>query len=350
MAPPRLSPRVEHRIVRAACGLAPGVQRALFGAPPSLDGQELAPDIHVLLTLARLQGETSLVDGRTPEQARADNLEAVPVITGPRQPMREVAALRIPGPGGEMPARLYVANSAAAEPGPLIVYYHGGGWAVGDLVTHDGVCRFLAANTSFRVLSVEYRLAPEHPFPEPVEDALAAFAWTAEHAELVGANPARIAVAGDSAGANLSAAVSLLTRDAEVRPAMQLLLYPVTDARGDMPSRELFADGFLLTKGDMDWFEGHYIPDGCDETDPRISMMRAADLAGLPPAYVATAGFDPLRDEGEAYAERMREAGNQAALRRYPGLIHGFAHLTAISRTSREAMLEIAGALRLGLA
>jgi acetyl esterase len=350
MAPPRLPPRVEHRVLRAACGLAPALRRPLFGPPPSHDGQELAPDVHALLQLAKWQGETSLVDGRTPEQARAENLEAVPIVTGPRRPMREVAALSIPGAGGEMPARLYVADGTGPEPGPLIVYYHGGGWVVGDLVTHDGACRFIAAHTGFRVLSVEYRLAPEHPFPTPVEDALAAFAWTAENAELVGADRAKIAVAGDSAGANLSAAVSLLTRDAEARPAMQLLLYPVTDAIGDQPSRELFGEGFLLTKGDMDWFESRYIPDGCDETDPRISMMRAPDLTGLPPAYVATAGFDPLRDEGEAYAERMREAGNVVALRRYPDQIHGFANLTAVCPSSRAAMLEICGALRMGLA
>jgi len=351
MAAPRLSPRVEHRILRTACGLAPPLQRALFGAPPRLDGQELAADIHVLLQLGRVQGETSLVEGRTPEQARAEHREEVPIVTGPRRPMQEVAALAIPGPAGEMPARLYVPPGTGAAPSPLVVYYHGGGWVVGDLVTHDGICRFLAAETGFRVLSVEYRLAPEHPFPAPVEDAVAAFQWAAENAELLGADAARIAVAGDSAGGNLSAAVSLHFRDtAGPRPALQLLLYPVTDAVGDLPSRELFAEGFLLTRGDMDWFEERYIPDGCDETDPRISMLHAADLGGLPPAYVATAGFDPLRDEGEAYAERMREAGNRVVLRRYPGLIHGFAHFTAFSRSSRAAMLEICGALRFGLA
>jgi acetyl esterase len=350
MAPLRFPPRVEHRVLRAACELPPRARRALFGAPPCLDGQELAPDIHALLRLARLQGETSLVEGRTPEQARTENLWAAPVVTGPRRPMRAVAALSVPGPAGEMPARLYLAHDAPSETAPLIVYYHGGGWVVGDLVTHDGVCRFLAAHTGFRVLSVDYRLAPEHPFPAPVEDAVAAFEWAAANAGLLGADPSRIAVAGDSAGANLSAAVSLLTRDAKARPAMQLLLYPVTDAVGDLPSRKLFAEGFLLTKGDMDWFEGHYIPEGCDESDPRISMMRAPDLAGLPPAYVVTAGFDPLRDEGEAYAVRMREAGNRVALRRHSGLIHGFANLTAVSRTSHAAMREVCGALRLGQA
>jgi acetyl esterase len=336
--------------VRTACGLPSWLQRALIGTPPRLDGQELAPDIHMLLQLAKWEGETSLVEGRTPQQAREENLEAAPVVTGPRRPMQEVAALSIPGPGGAMPAHLYVPPGAPGEPGPLVVYYHGGGWVIGDLVTHDSVCRFVAAHTGLRVLSVEYRLAPEHPFPAPVEDAVAAFAWAAENAEALGVDPDRIAVAGDSAGGNLSAAVCLHARDhGGARPAMQLLLYPATDALGELPSRETFAEGFLLTKGDMAWFEGHYLPEGCDADDPRVSMMRARDLADLPPAYVATAGFDPLRDEGEAYARRMREAGTRVALRRFPGLIHGFANLTAISASSRAAMLEVVGALRMGL-
>jgi acetyl esterase len=351
MAPPRFPPRVEHLVVRAACGLPAAAQRALFGAPPRLEGQELAPDLHVLLQLARWQGESSLVEGRTPAQARAEHVESAPIVTGRRRPMREVAALGIPGSAGEIPARLYVSHATPAGPGPLIVYYHGGGWVVGNLATHDGVCRFLAAHTGFRVLSVDYRLAPEHPFPAPVEDAVAAFEWAAANAARIGVDAARIGVAGDSAGANLSAAVCLHARDRDgARPAMQLLLYPPTDVVGETESRRTFAEGFLLTKKDMEWFEAHYLPDGCEADDPRASMMRAADLSGLPLAYVATAGFDPLRDEGEIYAERMREAGVTVVLRRHPGLIHGFANLTAISRTSRAAMHEVCGALRLGLA
>ena len=234
-------------------------------------------------------------------------------------------------------------------PGPLLVYYHAGGWVIGDLETHDGLCRFLAAFGGCRVLSVDYRLAPENPFPAPVEDAVAAFAWAAEQADELGADPARIAVGGDSAGANLSAAICLATRDPGPRPALQLLLYPPTDVVGDQPSRATFAEGFLLTRNDMRWFEAHYMPDGCAPDDPRVSMMRANDVSNLPPAYVATAGFDPLRDEGELYAERMREAGVQVALRRYPRLIHGFANLTALCPSARAAMLEVAGALRMGL-
>jgi acetyl esterase len=326
------------------------LQRRLFGQPPRLDGQELAPDIHALLSLARMSGETSLVEGRTVEQAREENLAGVPIVTGPPRPMARVEGMTIPGPAGEIPARLYVALGAPKPPQPLLVYYHGGGWVIGDLDTHDGVCRFLADYSGCRVLSIDYRLAPEHPFPAPLEDAAAAFAWAAEQADELGIDPERIAVGGDSAGANLSTAVCLQARDSDSpRPAMQLLLYPPTDATGGQASRDTFAEGFLLTRSDMDWFECRYLPDGCESDDPRVSMMRAADVSGLPPAYVATAGFDPLRDEGETYAQRMREAGVKVALRRQSSLIHGFANLTAICPSARTAMFEAAGALRMGL-
>jgi acetyl esterase len=350
VALPRLPPKIEHRVVRRLCGLHPRTQRLLFGAPPRLDGQELAADIHVLLELARRTGETSLVEGRSVEQARAENSEEVPVVCGPPRPMARVEEMTIPGPGRAMPARLYVALGAPGPPQPLLVYYHGGGWVIGDLDTHDSVCRFLAEHSGCRVLSVDYRLAPEHPFPEPVDDAVAAFAWAHEHAAGLGADPERMAVGGDSAGGNLSTALCIQNRETgSPQPAMQLLLYPVTDAVGDQQSRDTFAEGFLLTREDMKWFEDHYIPEGIDEADPRASMMRAEDVSGLPPAYVATSGFDPLRDEGEIYAARMREAGVRVVLQRHPSLIHGFANLTAICPSARSAMLEVAGALRMGL-
>lgn len=350
MAPPRLPSKVEHRIVRRACGLSPRVIKRLIGPPPRLDGQELAPDIQMLLALQRLSGEISLAEGRTVEQARAETREAVPIVTGPPRPMARVESLSVPGPGGEMGARLYVSLGAPQPPQPLLVYFHGGGWVIGSLDSHDGLCRFLAEHSGCRVLSIDYRLAPEHPFPAPVEDAVAAFAWAHEHAAELGADPDRIAVGGDSAGGNLSTALCLQNRDAgNPQPAMQLLLYPVTDVVGGQQSRDTFAEGFFLTRDDMEWFEAHYIPDGIDDDEPRASMMRAPEVSGLPAAYVVTAGFDPLRDEGEIYAERMREAGVPVVLRRYPSLIHGFANFTAICPSARTAMLEIAGALRMGL-
>jgi acetyl esterase len=350
---PRLSPQAEHRIVKTVCGLPPRVQRRLFGSPPSIDGQALAPDIHALLKLTEASGGVSAMEGMGPAEARQANRQGVEVIDArPPIPMARVEALELPGPGGKLPARFYVPGGLPVnEPTPLLVYYHAGGWVIGDLDTHDGVCRFLAAAAGVAVLSVDYRLAPEHPFPAAVDDSLAAFTWAATNAAELGADPTRIAVGGDSAGGNLATVVSMLARDAGgATPAMQLLIYPPTDVVGGQRSRELFAKGFLLTKGDMDAFEATYLPPGTDPRDPRVSVLHAPDLSGLPPAYLCTAGFDPLRDEGEAYALRMREAGVPVALRRHPGLIHGFANMTAISRTARGAMLEAAGALRMGLA
>jgi acetyl esterase len=332
------------------CGLRPRTIRRLVGPPPRLDGQELAPDIQMLLELDRRTGTTSLVEGRTVEQARADNRLGAAIVTGPPRPMARLEEMTVAGAAGELPARLYVALDSPRPPQPLLVYFHGGGWVIGDLDTHDGVCRFLAEHGGCRVLSVDYRLAPEHPFPQPVEDAVAAFAWVHENAAALGADPARIAVGGDSAGGNLATAVCLQMRDAGgPLPALQLLLYPVTDAVGGQASRDTFAKGFLLTREDMVWFESHYIPDRVDGKDPRASMMRANDVSGLPPAYIATAGFDPLRDEAETYAERMREAGVPVVLQRHAGLIHGFGNLTAVCPSARAAMHEVAGALRMSL-
>jgi len=350
---PRLPPRAEHRILKGVCGLSPRTQRRLFGKPPTVDGQTLASDTHALIRIAELADSTAFLAGKSVEQARADaRFEARATNSQPAIPMARVQDLEIAGQGGPIPARLYVPGGLPADaPMPLTIYFHGGGWVIGDLETHDGVCRFLAAAAGTAVLAIDYRLAPEHPFPAPVEDAWAAFAWAAATAAELGVDPARIAVAGDSAGGNLSAVVSLLARaGGGAMPAMQLLIYPPTDSAGDLPSRRLFCEGFLLTKEDMDLFEAAYLPPGTDATDPRVSILLAPDLRGLPPAYVATAGFDPLRDEGEAYALRMREAGVQVALRRHSGLIHSFANQTAISRSARGAMLEAAGALRMGLA
>jgi acetyl esterase len=350
---PRLSPAAEHRLLKAVCGLPPRLQRRLLGPPPTIDGQVLAPDVHALIRLADLAGENSFTKGLGPEEARAHNRRgAEATASRPPIPMARVEELAIPGEAGSIPARFYLPGGLPpGAPAPLLLFLHGGGWVIGDLETHDGVCRFLAAAAATAVLAIDYRLAPEHPFPAAVEDSWSAFAWAAANADELGIDPERIAVGGDSAGGNLAAVISVLARDAGgPTPAMQLLIYPPTDSAGDLPSRRLFAEGFMLTKSDMESFEAHYLPPGTDATDPRVSILLAPDLTNLPPAYVATAGFDPLRDEAEAYALRMREAGVQVALRRHPGLIHSFANQTAISRSARGAMLEAAGALRMGLA
>lgn len=346
---PHLPPRAEHQILKTACGLGPRARRSIFGAPPSLDGQVLAGDAHALISLARIAGDTTLVAGMTVEEAREATRRrtAAAAARAPIQ-MERVEQLEVPGAASPLPARHYVPAGLRGE-APLLAFLHGGGWVLGDLDTHDGVCRLLAA-AGVAVLSVAYRRAPEDPFPAAVEDAFAAYRWTAANAAALGADPARIAIGGDSAGGNLAAAVSILARDAGgPMPAMQLLLYPATDAVGGQRSRELFADGFLLTRADLDVCEAHYLPPGTDRADPRVSVLRAPDLRGLPPAYVATAGFDPLRDEGEAYALRMHEAGVRVILRRHESLIHAFANQTGISPSAAAAMTEAAEALRAGL-
>jgi acetyl esterase len=351
VALPRFPPAVEHRVLRLACNLPPRLQRLLFGAPPQLDGQTLASDIHALLRIAAVARGDSLAEGADVADARAQRrYEAQVVAAHPRIEMARVEEIEIPGPAGTIPARLYVPASAA-DPLPLLVYFHGGGWVIGDLETHDAPCRFIAANSGAQVLAVGYRLAPEHPFPAAVEDASAAYGWATGYPNDPPLAVDRVAVGGDSAGANLAAAVCLQARDGDMPPpAMQLLIYPVTECSRQLPSRHLFREGFLLTRRDMDYFEDRYLPPGTDRGDPRVSVLQADDFGDLPPAYVATAGFDPLRDEGEAYAERLREAGVQVALRRHSGLVHTFANLTAICPSARQAMLEACGALRMSLA
>ncbi|HEY5942893.1 MAG TPA: alpha/beta hydrolase [Solirubrobacterales bacterium] len=348
---PRLPPAAEHRLLKIVCGLPPRLLRRLFGRPVEIDGQTLSPDIQALLALAKLAGTPSFTEAPSVDAARAHRrLEAVIVAERPRIEMARVSPLEIPGPAGTLAARLYVPRGAT-EPGPLLVYFHGGGWVIGDLETHDAPCRFLAANSGVRVLAIDYRLAPEHPFPAAAEDAGATYAWASANAGSLGADPTRIAVGGDSAGANLAAVAALSARDAGLQmPAMQLLIYPVTVADEELPSRHTFGDGFLLTRPDMDFFEEHYLPAGSDSGDPRVSILRADDLSGLPPAYLAIAGFDPLRDEGIAFAKRLEEADVPVSLRLHPGLVHTFVNLTAICPSARQAMLEAVGALRMGLA
>jgi acetyl esterase len=350
---PRLPAPIEHKILKWACGLSPRASRALFGKPPTVDGQTLSTETHALLTLARWSGSDGFFAGQSVAEARAQSrYEASVGDRRPPIPMAEVRGLDIPGPGGPIPSRLYVpALPAPAAAAPLLVYYHGGGWVLGDLDMYEGVCRLLASASGCKVLSVAYRLAPEHPFPQPLEDAFAAFEWAAANAEALGVDPKRIGVGGDSAGGNMAAVVSRMAVDGGgAVPAMQLLFYPVTDSIEDTRSRLLFSEGFILTKADMEKFEAAYLPPGIDASDQRISILQCPDLHGLPTAYVATAGFDPLRDEGEAYALRMRECGVRVALRRHPGLIHTFVNQTAVNATALGAMLEAAGALRLGLA
>jgi acetyl esterase/lipase len=332
--------------VRAVAALPRPAQRALAGSPTVLDGQELDVEVQALL---RLLGRTSSPTHTSVEEARATRSREALVFRGERFAVGRVQDLTLPGPDGPLRARLY-APVGAARKLPLLVYLHGGGWVVCDLDTHDNLCRFLATEADVLVLSVDYRLAPEHKFPAAVDDALAAFRHVVDNAEAFGADPEAVAVGGDSAGGNLAAAVSQLSvAEGGPVPSFFLSFYPVTDLSAKRKSYELFREGFLLTEAHMDWYRAHYLPNEAAALDPRASPLLAEDLSGLPPAYIATAGFDPLRDEGEEYARRLRDAGVPVALRRHAGLVHGFANGVGSTRFGRGAISEAVGALRLGL-
>jgi acetyl esterase len=260
----------------------------------------------------------------------------------------------IPGPGGDIPVRVYApAGATGGEVLPVLVWFHGGGWVIGDIESSDPTVRTLANATGSVVVSVDYRLAPEHPFPAGLEDALAAVCWVVDNAAELGVDAGRLAVGGDSAGGNLAAAVAqeLCATGPEIR--FQLLVYPVTDLHMNTVSYEDNAEGYFLTKETMVWFRGHYVGDDVDiREDPRVSPLLAHDgvFAELPPALVITAEFDPLRDEGEAYGERLRAAGVDATVTRYDGMIHGFFSMRDFLPDGAAAIDEAGHALRKHLA
>ena len=267
-------------------------------------------------------------------------------LAGPGEEVANVEDRTIPGPAGPIPVRIYT-PAAGAAPRPALVYFHGGGWVIGDLETTDGICRAVANRAECVVVSVDYRLAPEHKFPVPFEDCYAALTWVAEHAAEIGVDGSRLAIGGDSAGGNLSAAAALRARD-EGGPALrlQLLVYPVTDHSYDTVSYKENGEGYLLTKDMMVWFWDHYLNNSTEGDNPWASPLRARDLSGLPPARVFTAEFDPLRDEGEAFAARLAAAGVPVTHTRYDGQIHAFWTMLAVMPAASKAADEAAAALR----
>jgi acetyl esterase len=347
-----LRQRLELRLARAIPLLPPRWQVRLSGRPPvQRDGQTLAPDLQLMLAGVERRGRPPYEE-LTLEQARHEMRAGAVVGGGRPDPGIRTRELEITGAAGPLRARLYEtpllgATAPDGERPPLIVFLHGGGFVLGDLESHDVPCRILARHSGAHVLAVDYRLAPEHPFPAPLEDALAALRWAHEHARSLGADPDRVAIAGDSAGGNLSAVASWLAvrENAAPPPAAQLLIYPATEFVDLSESQRRFDEGFLLIRRDMDWFSDRYTA-GHDRTDPRLSIARADELSDLPPALVITAGFDPLRDEGEAYARRLAEAEVPVLVRRFSDQIHGFINLVGICRSSRDALLETAGATR----
>jgi len=287
----------------------------------------------------------------SPKEARQLFLETRPASTPPAPQIGNARDVTAEGPLGAIPLRVYrPAGVSDSRPLPALVYFHGGGWVIGDLETHDVICRQLTAEAGISVISVDYRLAPEHKFPAAVDDAWAATRWVAAHAADLAVDSARLAVGGDSAGGNLAAVVALLARDAGgPRIALQSLVYPVTDLRSEAQSYADLADGYMLTRDSMRWFKAQYLTTEADASDWRVSPLRAPSLAGLPPALVITAGYDPLRDEGEAYARRLREAGVTVDAVCFGGMVHGFVGMGRLIETAFRAVTLIAGSLRYAL-
>jgi acetyl esterase len=284
------------------------------------------------------------VEDSTPAEAR-EAMRARTAALGPFDEVAKIADHRVPVDGGEIAVRVY--SPSGAGPHPVLVFYHGGGWVIGDLYTHDGICRSLTNAAACAVASVDYRLAPEAKYPVAAEDSYTALCWMAANAGRLGIDPRRVAVGGDSAGGNLATVVALMARDRR-GPSLvyQALIYPVTDHGFDTPSYQENATGYVLTREAMRWFWRHYLARDEQGAEAYASPLRAANLAGLPSALVLTAECDPLRDEGEIYAARLRDAGVPVTLTRYSGMFHGFFRMTRMLDKARAALDEVAGSLR----
>ena len=338
----RPAQRVEAAILRSLLNLPPVAQRRLAGPPLRRRGQELDPQVQVMLRLNRLVGNRN-ADEVGVQRARIDTEVSAAQVAGPTSAVASIEERRL----GGRPVRIYRPVDAR-RPGPALMYVHGGGWVVGSLDSHDAPCRELAARAGCTVVSVDYRLAPEHPFPAAADDVLAVFRALADEAVGLGLDPRRLAVGGDSAGGNLSAVLCLDTWNDDVRPCFQLLVYPGVDMTMSCPSIEELGEGFFLEKKTLTWYRDQYLA-GTDQRHPRASPIFAEDLSGLPAALVITAGFDPLWDEGQAYAERLDEAGVELTHQHHPSLFHGFWNCTAVIREADRAFDEAAHVTRLAL-
>jgi acetyl esterase len=302
-----------------------------------MPADKLHPDAQRVCEMIVASGRPP-IETMTPAEARAVYLAAKPILQPDPEPVAELAEVAAEGPAGPIPLRLYRGQQAEASQ-PALVYFHGGGWVIGDLESHDQLCRALANAVPCTVIAVHYRLAPEHKFPAAVEDAIAATRWIADHADRLKLDRKRLAVGGDSAGGNLAAVVCMAQRDSGgTQPVFQFLIYPGTDMAMQSASIARHAEQLPLTRKGMQWFVDHYLRGPQDVNDWRASPLRAANLRALPPALIITASFDPLRDEGEAFAEALAGAGVAVSLERFEGQVHGFITMGRIVADSRRAI------------
>jgi acetyl esterase len=316
-----------------------------------LDGHRISMGSRTMDPKAQIVGEfvkSIRVPGYYPPlpELRQQLRTMVTLMDEPAPALARIENIHIPGPAGDIPARVY-SSSAATTPQAAVAYFHGGGWVQGDLETHHGLCARLAKHAGVLVVAVDYRLAPENKFPAAVEDCVAAYGWLRAKGRDLGADTTRVAVAGDSAGGNLSAVVSQLAALGGMPvPACQVLIYPAVDGSLETESHRELVEGHVIPRERILWYLQQYLKNDADRADLRFSPLRAKSLAGQPPAMIVTAGFDPLRDEGRAYADRLREAGVDVVYREYPGQIHAFVSLTKAIPQGMACTLEIAEYLR----
>lgn len=329
--------RIELAVGRALFRLPPRMQLLLSGRPAVMrEGATLHPQMQLLIAMSRQADAVTTLSHPSVEKARRFMLRSTARFPDAAPEVGSVRDFSIHTDVATLPARHYAPVQRRSNPAPLLVYYHGGGFVLGNLETHDHLCRSFCQGANAHVISVEYRKAPEHPYPAAPHDALAGFRYAQDNAAALGADPERVAVGGDSAGANLATFVARHCRD-DRPPFAQILIYPVTDRDNGTRSRQLFQKGFLLTLQDIAWFDRHYADERPND-DPDLSPLRDPNLLGLCPTLLVTAEFDPLRDEGEAYARALASAGNSVDFWREPGLIHGFVHSAPVSEASQQAV------------
>jgi acetyl esterase len=304
---------------------------------PEVDRSGLLPELRRMLEVADALGATPM-EQQTPAEARASSEIRIAGQWGRKDDLDTIETFRIPSAGTTIPVRLYRTPGAAEA----ILYFHGGGWVVGSLETHDGMLRAMTLATGANILSVEYRKAPEAPFPASLEDAEAALDWLDAHAAQNGFDAERVIVMGDSAGASIAATLSVRARDRGRRFLGQVLVYPPTDLANSTESRRKFAIGYSLNKTTLDWFSGHYLSGGAPATDPELSPLLLDDVSNLPPTLLVTADHDPLRDEGRAYAQKLIGDGNEVTYIEWAGTIHGFMMMDRFTPAARKLVGRIA--------